>query len=241
MKKLGLILLITAAVTGCSTAPITMNGHTVNHKGIFAGFNNMLDKASLDIYNEISNKPLRDAFLMVEPDVNGGVSVIPVKPLLAAGFIKDKIKSEDGLFGFELRKWYDSDGNVVRNHIRNNDYRSDADLAAKYFVDQARSQGHTVRQYNSRIADRVNDRLVTLGAQPEKNIENIWAKDPVFVEYDANNRVVAFMTRKWQVTQMFAYQASMYTNIYFGQTATQWFEKEFDNADLSQSLMRKYD
>lgn len=73
-----------------------------------------------------------------------------------------------------------------------------------------------------------------------KGAQNRYDVDPAFVEFDKNGSPVAIMTRSWQTISAIGVDSRLYTNIYFAQDALRWFENNFSNRYLEDSLLRKY-
>lgn len=228
MKIKGLVLVLTSALlfTGCQTVT---QGTTK--------LGDWMEKSSLNEFEQITHKGIRDKFLWIEQQENGRKRVQLAKPLIAAKFGIEK-RNVNSLF---LVHYVNHEANFIEANrkIENGIYNSEQDLAAKYFVDQAKANGHEVRVYKSKISGRVNNGLV----QPIKEINgasNLYDVDPVFVEYDKDKRVVAIMTRSWQTISGIGVDSRIYTNIYFGGDGLRWFENNFSNSYLSDNLLRVY-
>ncbi len=61
-----------------------------------------------------------------------------------------------------------------------------------------------------------------------------------FVEFDKEGSPVAIMTRSWQTISAIGVDSRIYTNIYFTQDTLRWFENNFSNRYLKDSLIRIY-
>ncbi|MFW1744555.1 hypothetical protein [Acinetobacter johnsonii] len=67
---------------------------------------------------------------------------------------------------------------------------------------------------------------------------NRYDVDPAFIEFDKDGNPVAMMTRSWQTISAIGVDSRIYTNIYFAQDALRWFENNFSNRYLEDSLIR---
>ncbi|EOZ8645486.1 hypothetical protein ACQWTT_001237 [Acinetobacter baumannii] len=196
-----------------------------------------ISKQQEDLYNNMANTKIRDAFLYTTRDEKGAFEIHLAKPLIAANF---QLKSKDRGTIF-LRRDVNHEGNAQEalRRIRTNAYNSEKDLPAKYFVDQAKAQGHEVRVYKSYISGKVN-----AGLRQEvvefSGATNTFDNEPVFVEYDKNGRAVAIMTRTWQTAENVGAMNVIFTNIYFARDGLTWFENSFSNTYLDGALLRVY-
>lgn len=239
MKLNGLVLALSSAMlfTGCQSVE---NLTDSTKKSFNQGTNKLgdwMEKSSLSEYENTTHKGIRDKFLWVEQQENGRNKVQLAKPLIAAKYKIEK-KSINSLF---LVTYVNHESNFIEANrkIKSGIYNSEQDLAAKYFVDQAKAKGHEVRVYKSAISGRVNNGL----AQAIKEINgaaNVYDNDPVFVEYDKDMRVTAIMTRSWQTISAIGVDSRIYTNIYFGGDGLRWFENNFSNSYLADALLRVY-
>lgn len=239
MKVKGLILTLSAALffTGCQSVQTVADSTKKSFNQGTTKFGDWMEKSSLNEYENITHKGIRDKFLWIEQQENGRKRVQLAKPLIAAKYGIEK-KNINSLF---LVTYVNHEANFIEANrkIKNGIYNSEQDLAAKYFVDQARANGHEVRVYKSAISGRVNNGLV----QPIKEFSgaaNLYDNDPVFVEYDKDKRVVAIMTRSWQTISAIGVDSRIYTNIYFGGDGLRWFENNFSNSYLDNALLRVY-
>lgn len=239
MKLKGVLAILTSTLlfTGCQTVQ-SIGDSTV--KSITKGTSSIgdwMESSSLKEFENMSHKGIRDKFLWIEEQENGRKRVQLAKPLIAANFKQEK-RSINYLF-LVLNANHEANFVEANRRIINGIYNSEKDLAAKYFVDQARANGHEVRVYKSAISGRVNYGLV----QPIKQFEgahNLYDVDPVFVEYDKNGRVKAIMTRSWQTLAGIGVDSRIYTNIYFGGEGLRWFENSFSNSYLQDNLLTVY-
>lgn len=239
MKIKGLVLALSTAVlfSGCQTVE-SVTSSTMNSLNQGASkFGDWMEKSSINEFENTTHKGIRDKFLWIDVNENGRKVVRLAKPLIASNFKIEK-RSINSLF---LVTYVNHEANFVEANrkIKNGIYNSEQDIAAKYFVDQAKANGHEVRVYKSSISGRVNNGL----AQAIKEINgasNLYDVDPVFVEYDKEKRVVAIMTRSWQTISAIGVDSRIYTNIYFGGDGLRWFENNFGNNYLENALLRVY-
>lgn len=196
-----------------------------------------ISKQQEDMFNNMVNTKIRDAFFYTTRNEKGVFDIHLAKPLVAADF---QIKSKDKGTIF-LRKDVNHEGNAQEalRRMRSGVYNSEKDLPAKYFVDQAKAQGHEVRVYKSYISGKVNAGLRQEVVQ-FSGATNTFDNDPVFVEFDKEGRAVAIMTRTWQTAENIGAMNVIFTNIYFARDGLVWFENNFSNSYLDSALLRVY-
>lgn len=228
---------IALTVSGCQQIDnmVDKTSSTISNTGNSIG--NWMEKGALDGFEAMTHKSIRDKFLWLEKADNGRTKVQLAKPLIAAKF-EQKKRMSTGLF---LVSYVNHESNYAEANrkIRNGIYNSEQDLAAKYFVDQAKANGHEVHVYKSYLSGKVNSGLAQQ-INSYKGASNLYDVDPVFVEYDKSKRPVAIMTRSWQTLAGIGVDSRIYTNIYFGQDALRWFENSFTNSQLQDALLRIY-
>ena len=105
------------------------------------------------------------------------------------------------------------------------------------FIEQALAKGHQVRMYKKNINTDLNRGLVQFITE-FNGAANRYDVDPAFVEFDKEGSPVAIMTRSWQTISAIGVDSRIYTNIYFSQDALRWFENNFSNHYLEDSLIR---
>lgn len=239
MKFKGLILALTTTIlfSGCQTIESVTDSSIKTFNTGKSRIGDWMEKSSLDQYENTTHKGIRDKFLWVEQVDNGRKVVQLAKPLIAANYKIEK-RNINSLF---LVTYVNHEANFIEANrkINNGIYNSEQDLAAKYFVDQAKANGHEVRVYKSVISKRVNDGLAQV-IKEFSGAANLYDVDPVFVEYDKDKRVVAIMTRSWQTISAIGVDSRIYTNIYFGGDGIRWFENNFSNSYLDNALLRVY-
>lgn len=229
MKKILLSVLVVAATTGFTGCQTIEKASTA--------ISSAISKQQEDMFNNMANTKIRDAFFYTSRTEKGAFEMNLAKPLVAAGF-QIKTKDRGSIF---LRKDVNHEGNAEEalRRIRTGIYNSEKDLPAKYFVDQAKSQGHEVRVYKSYISGRVN-----AGLRQEvvefNGATNTFDNDPVFVEFDKQGRAIAIMTRTWQTAENVGAMNVIFTNIYFARDGLTWFENNFSNSYLDAALLRVY-
>ncbi|HCQ9872693.1 TPA: hypothetical protein OMQ57_003470, partial [Acinetobacter baumannii] len=129
--------------------------------------------------------------------------------------------------------------NEANRKISNGIYISEKDLAAKMFIEQALAKGNEVKQYKKNINALINQGL----KQPITEFNgasNRYDVDPVLIEFDKSGSPVAIMSRAWQTISAIGVDSRIYTNIYFGNETMRWFENNFSNRTLEDSLIRIY-
>lgn len=229
MKKLFLTALMAIAVTGF-TGCQSIEKASSHISGV-------ISKQQEDLYNNMANTHIRDAFFYTTRNENGSFEINLAKPLVAANFKLDG-KDRGTIF---LKRDVNHEGNAedAYRKLRTGVYNSEEDLPAKYFVDQAKAQGHEVRVYKSYISGKVNAGL-RQKVESFSNASATYDNDPVFVEYDKNGRVVAIMTRSWLTAENIGAMNVIYTNIYMARDGLTWFENNFSNSYLDGALLRVY-
>ena len=239
MKRNGLLaLLISGSIlTGCQQIDSISNS-TANtfNKGKNA-FGDWVEKSSFNEFQQMTNTSIRDKFLFYVNDERDRKVVYLAKPLVASGFNIEKRTTGT----IHLVKLVNHEGTFAEanRRINNGIYNSEKDLPAKYFVDQARAQGHEVRVYKSFLSSQVNGGLVQV-IKDFDGANNRYDVDPVYVEFNKENRPVAIMTRSWQTLAGIGVDSRIYTNIYFAQDGLRWFENRFTNSTLDNALLRVY-
>lgn len=229
MKKIllsAMLVSIAASFTGCQTI-----------EKASAAISTAISKQQEDLYNNMANTKIRDAFFYTTKDEKGVFEIHLAKPLIAADF-QLKTKDRGTIF---LRKDVNHEGSAEEalRRIRTGVYNSERDLPAKYFVDQAKSQGHEVRVYKSYMSGPVNAGLRQEVVQ-FSGATNTFDNEPVFVEYDKQGRAIAIMTRTWQTAENVGAMNVIFTNIYFARDGLNWFENNFSNSYLDGALLRVY-
>lgn len=229
MKKLLLTALMAVSVTGF-TGCQTIEKASSHISGV-------ISKQQEDLYNNMVNTHIRDAFFYSTRNESGNFEIHLAKPLVAANF---HLESKDRGTIF-LKRDVNHEGNAEEAYrkLRSGVYNSEKDLPAKYFVDQAKAQGHEVRVYKSYISGKVNAGLRQKVVQ-FNGASTTFDNDPVFVEYDKNGRAVAIMTRSWLTAENVGAMNVIYTNIYTAQDGLTWFENNFSNTYLDGALLRVY-
>ncbi|MDO5544147.1 MAG: hypothetical protein Q4F77_12735 [Acinetobacter sp.] len=205
-------------------------------KGISA-YDGWVSKGTQHVWDEMSNKEIRNKFLVLSKTSNNN-NVITLNSLL----LNDKFKLEKRTMGtIFLEKYINHEANFseANRKINNGIYISEKDLASKMFIEQALAQGHQVRMYKNNINRDLNRGLVQTIIEFQ-GAQNRYDVDPAFVEFDKNGSPVAIMTRSWQTISAIGVDSRIYTNIYFTQDALRWFENNFSNRYLEDSLIRTF-
>ncbi|NNH77396.1 hypothetical protein HLH17_06875 [Acinetobacter sp. ANC 5380] len=229
MKNTFLSLLLATGILGLSGCQ-TIN--TMTHS-----VNTMLSENEKRFYNNIQNTSIRDAFFYTEVDEKGIFESILAKPLIAAGY-NLKSRTTTSLYLINDTNWNGTYEEAIAD-VKRGRYNSEKDLAAKYYVDQARKNGHSVRVYKSSISYDVNAGL-------KQKVESfngavaLYGSEPVFVEFDKDQQPVSIMTRSWLISNNIGTTSQLVTNIYFGRDATQWFSNRFSNSYLNNAIMKVY-
>lgn len=204
-------------------------------KGVNA-YDGWVSKGTQRVWDEMSNKEIRNKFLVLSNISNNNVIV------LNPSLINDKFKLEKRTMGsIHLEKYINHEANFseANRKINNGIYISEKDLASKMFIEQALAKGHQVHMYKKNINKDLNNGLVQ-SITEFNGAANRYDVDPAFVEFDKNGSPVAIMTRSWQTISAIGVDSRIYTNIYFAQDALRWFENNFSNRYLEDSLLRKY-
>ena len=229
MKKLLFSALLAVSVTGF-TGCQSIEKASSHISGV-------ISKQQEDLYNNMVSTHIRDAFFYTTRNDKGTFEIHLAKPLVAAGF---NLESKDR-GTFFLKRDVNHEGTVqdAFREMRSGIYNSEKDLPAKYFVDQAKAQGHEVRVYKSYVSGKVNAEL------RQKAIKFSGAtltldNDPVFVEFDKSGLAVAIMTRTWLTAENVGVMNVIYTNIYTARDGLRWFENNFSNSYLDNALLRVY-
>ncbi|MCH2003900.1 hypothetical protein [Acinetobacter ursingii] len=238
MNKKAFILLTTVAglsLSGCQqmqdAANTTMGSVS---KGIKA-YDGWVSKGTQRVWDEMVNPAIRDKFLVLNQSQNGN-NQIKLNPIL----VNDKFELKERNFNtIYLEKYVLQESNFdeANRRIRNGAYISEKDLAAKLFIEQALAQGHEVRVYKASVNADINQQLKQTITE-FKGAQNNYGFDPVFVEFDKSGSPVAIMTRSWQTISAIGVASRIYTNIYFGQATMRWFENNFSNRYLENTLIR---
>ena len=204
-------------------------------KGVNA-YDGWVSKGTQRVWDEMSNKDIRNKFLVLSSRSDNNVII------LNQSLINDKFKLEKRTMGsIHLEKYinHEANFNEANRKINNGIYISEKDLASKMFIEQALAQGHQVRMYKKNINSDLNRGLVQ-SITEFNGAQNRYDVDPAFVEFDKNGSPVAIMTRSWQTISAIGVDSRIYTNIYFAQDALRWFENNFSNRYLEDSLIRVY-
>lgn len=234
-KQLIFCILIASLFTGCQQMQNSANSTmgTVS-KGIQA-YDGWVSKGTQRVWDEMANPKIRDKFLILSQSPNG-INQIKLNPLL----VNDKFELKERNFStIYLEKYVLQESNFdeANRRIRNGAYISEKDLAAKLFIEQALAQGHEVRMYKASVNADINQQLKQTIIE-FKGAQNHYGFDPVFVEFDQIGSPVAIMTRSWQTISAIGVASRIYTNIYFGQATMRWFENNFSNRYLENTLIR---
>ncbi|MDC4781232.1 hypothetical protein OHV82_05945 [Acinetobacter baumannii] len=239
MNKLNILFIISLSVanlTGCQQIQTMANG-TVNtlSKGVQA-YDGWVSKGTMRIWDGMQNKSIRNKFLVLSQ--NGNNNIIKLNQSL----INDKYKLEKRTFdAIYLEKYitHQANFNEANRKISNGIYISEKDLAAKMFIEQALAKGNEVKQYKKNINALINQGL----KQPITEFNgasNRYDVDPVLIEFDKSGSPIAIMSRTWQTISAIGVDSRIYTNIYFGNETMRWFENNFSNRTLEDSLIRIY-
>lgn len=229
MKKVLLSALLAVTVTGF-TGCQSIEKASSHISGV-------ISKQQEDLYNNMVNTHIRDAFFYTTRSDTGTFEMHLAKPLVAAGF---NLESKDR-GTFFLKRDVNHEGNVedAYREMRSGIYNSEKDLPAKYFVDQAKAQGHEVRVYKSYVSGKVNAELRQKAVR-FSGATLTFDNDPVFVEYDKSGQAVAIMTRTWLTAENIGVMNVIYTNVYTARDGLRWFENNFSNSYLDNALLRVY-
>lgn len=201
-----------------------------------SAYDGWVSKGTQRVWDEMSNKDIRNKFLVLSSRSDNNVII------LNQSLINDKFKLEKRTMGsIHLEKYinHEANFNEANRKINNGIYISEKDLASKMFIEQALAQGHQVRMYKKNINTDLNRGLVQ-SITEFNGAANRYDVDPAFVEFDKDGSPVAIMTRSWQTISAIGVDSRIYTNIYFAQDALRWFENNFSNRYLEESLIRKY-
>ncbi|WP_166171475.1 hypothetical protein [Acinetobacter sp. SA01] len=220
-------------LTGCQQIQ-TVADSTVSviSKGVNA-YDGWISKGTQQVWDEMANKEIRNKFLVLSSSSN---NMIVLNPSL----INDKFKLEKRTMGsIHLEKYinHEANFNEANRKINNGIYLSEKDLASKMFIEQALAKGHQVRIYKKNINSDLNRGLVQ-SITEFNGAANRYDVDPAFVEFDKEGSPVAIMTRSWQTISAIGVDSRIYTNIYSAQDALRWFENNFSNRYLDDSLIR---
>lgn len=204
-------------------------------KGITA-YDGWVSKGTQRVWNEMLNKDIRNKFLVLSSLSDNNVII------LNQSLMNDKFKLEKRTMGsIYLEKYinHEANFNEANRKINNGIYISEKDLASKMFIEQALAKGHQVRMYKKNINSDLNRGLVQ-SITEFNGAANRYDVDPAFVEFDKDGSPIAIMTRSWQTISAIGVDSRIYTNIYFTQDAMRWFENNFSNRYLEDSLIRTY-
>ncbi len=204
-------------------------------KGITA-YDGWVSKGTQRVWDEMLNKEIRNKFLVLSNRSDNNVII------LNQSLMNDKFKLEKRTMGsIHLEKYinHEANFNEANRKINNGIYISEKDLASKMFIEQALAKGHQVRMYKKNINSDLNRGLVQ-SITEFNGAANRYDVDPAFVEFDKEGSPVAIMTRSWQTISAIGVDSRIYTNIYFAQDALRWFENNFSNRYLEDSLIRVY-
>ena len=204
-------------------------------KGVSA-YDGWVSKGTQRVWDEMLNKDIRNKFLVLSSRSNNNVII------LNQSLMNDKFKLEKRTMGsIYLEKYinHEANFNEANRKINNGIYISEKDLASKMFIEQALAKGHQVRMYKKNINSDLNRGLVQSITEFNGAV-NRYDVDPAFVEFDKDGSPVAIMTRSWQTISAIGVDSRIYTNIYFAQDALRWFENNFSNRYLEDSLIRTY-
>lgn len=237
LKSLGLVLSSMVFFTGCQATQTVIDTTKTTVSSGFSKIGDWAETAQLNDYEKIKNKEIRNKFTAVETKESGRKNVTLPKELLNNKFT---------LYAFDpnsihLSKFANHEANYseASRWILQGNYESQNDLPAKYFLAQAKAKGHEVRLYKAAISERVNKGMKQ-PIEPYKGSSHLYGVDPVFVEYDKDGNVVAIMTRSWQSLSAIGVDSRLFTSIYFGEAATNWFQNYFTNYYLENALQRVY-
>lgn len=240
MNKIVSSLILTVGVltlSGCQSMQNTTNGVSDWSGRLVQGFNKMSSDSQRRLYDSMTNTSIRDAFFYPTTDEKGLFEMNFAKPLVAAGYTLEK-RNANSIFFWIDANWSGTFEEAVAD-VNRGRYNSAQDLAAKYYVDQAKKRGHTVRVYKKYISSDVN-RGLKQEVEPFNGAITIFGADPVFVEYDKNEQPFSIMTRSWLIAQNIGTTSRMMTNIYFSREAADWFANNFSNNYLNGALLRVY-
>ncbi|OTG91811.1 hypothetical protein [Acinetobacter sp. ANC 3813] len=204
-------------------------------KGVSA-YDGWVSKGTQRVWDEMLNKDIRNKFLVLLSRSNNNVII------LNQSLMNDKFKLEKRTMGsIYLEKYinHEANFNEANQKINNGIYISEKDLASKMFIEQALAKGHQVRMYKKNINSDLNRGLVQSITEFNGAV-NRYDVDPAFVEFDKDGSPIAIMTRSWQTISAIGVDSRIYTNIYFTQDALRWFENNFSNRYLEDSLIRTY-
>ncbi len=197
-------------------------------------YDGWVSKGTQRVWDEMLNKEIRNKFLVLSNRSDNNVII------LNQSLMNDKFKLKKRTMGsIHLEKYINHEANFNEAHrkINNGIYISEKDLASKMFIEQALAKGHQVRMYKKNINTDLNRGLVQFITE-FNGAANRYDVDPAFVEFDKEGSPVAIMTRSWQTISAIGVDSRIYTNIYFSQDALRWFENNFSNHYLEDSLIR---
>lgn len=223
-------------LVGCQHIQTVADSTTsVISKGITA-YDGWVSKGTQRVWDEMLNKDIRNKFLFLSSVSDNNVII------LNQSLMNDKFKLEKRTMGsIYLEKYinHEANFNEANRKINNGIYISEKDLASKMFIEQALAKEHQVRMYKKNINSDLNRGLVQSITEFNGAV-NRYDVDPAFVEFDKDGSPIAIMTRSWQTISAIGVDSRIYTNIYFTQDAMRWFENNFSNRYLEDSLIRTY-
>lgn len=223
-------------LVGCQHIQTVADSTTsVISKGITA-YDGWVSKGTQRVWDEMLNKDIRNKFLFLSSVSDNNVII------LNQSLMNDKFKLEKRTMGsIYLEKYinHEANFNEANRKINNGIYISEKDLASKMFIEQALAKGHQVRMYKKNINSDLNRGLVQSITEFNGAV-NRYDVDPAFVEFDKDGSPIAIMSRSWQTISAIGVDSRIYTNIYFTQDAMRWFENNFSNRYLEDSLIRTY-
>ncbi|WP_407499171.1 hypothetical protein [Acinetobacter baumannii] len=239
MNKLNILIfisLLSGNLIGCQQMQ-TMADSTVNtlSKGVQA-YDGWVSKGTLRVWETMKDKSIRDKFLVLSQDGNNNI----IK--LNKALLSDKYKLENRSFdAIYLEKYitHEANFNEANRKINNSIYISEKDLAAKMFIEQALAKGNEVRQYKKNVNALINQGF-RQSITEFNGALNRYDADPALIEFDKSGNPIAIMTRSWQIISAIGVDSRIYTNIYFGSDAMRWFQNNFSNRTLENSLIRIY-
>lgn len=232
--KIAVLITVLGSLMGCESTGSSQGGFLANTMNAIA---ESAERQTVERWDNASNKTMRDAFLVKEINEKGRSTISLVKPLLDVQFKLDKHTTSSIFLRSELKNLPSMSD--VDSYISRGIYNTEQDLASKYFIEQARKQGHVVKVYRPALAGDINRGLIQR-AEPMNNAYPVYGAEPALVEYDKDGRPVAIMTRTWLKTQLVWVNAWLYTNIYTSGDGIRWFENNFGNDVLANNLMRTY-
>lgn len=195
-------------------------------------YNSMASSGRLTTYAQVVDKTLVDAFYTLSPDgKQQGLS----RDLAGTGFEIDALTPS--AITITRSVGYDANVDSTMARMERYVYAGESDAIARKYIETAKARGHAVRLYKPRMGLIINRNFKA----PYKAAKNTFEWDDLdnaLIEFDAQGKIISFMSRRVQAMVLLGVQTTQYATIYTGPGNARILENVTKNSDFQEYFVR---